>query len=186
MKIYTRTGDKGSTGLVDGSRRSKSDLRIEALGAVDEANASIGVLEASLTEGDLTRDWLRRTQSYLFTCGAVLADPKRQTDMYAQLPDESVIREYEVHIDTLTHDLPVLRQFILPGGVPSSAAAHMSRALVRRAERAVIRLREAGEPVDVGCTIYLNRLSDWFFTLARYYTYQGGGEEIVWQLRKEL
>lgn len=185
MKIYTRTGDKGSTGLVDGSRRSKADLRIEALGAIDEANAAIGVLEALLDVGDEMRGWLRRTQSYLFTCGAVVADPQHQTDMQEYLPSERVIKEYERHIDVLTRQLPQLRQFILPGGVPQCAAAHMARALVRRAERSVIRLKDCGEPIDDGCTIYLNRLSDWFFTLARHFTYRAGGEEIVWQSRKE-
>jgi cob(I)alamin adenosyltransferase len=185
MKIYTRTGDKGLTGLVDGSRRSKADLRIEALGSIDEANAAIGVVEAQLRLNDATRSWLRRTQSYLFTCGAVVADPEHQTDMMNYLPGEKVIKEYEQHIDLLTRDLPQLRQFILPGGGNQSAATHMARALVRRAERSVIRLRDAGESVDAGCTIYLNRLSDWLFTLARYYSFEYKGEEVPWESRKE-
>lgn len=165
-KIYTRTGDDGTTGLVDGSRRAKHDTRMQAIGDVDEANSLIG-LAAVACAAETARD-LQRIQNDLFDLGADLATPA--TDF---APLEMVLRVVpsqvewlETAIDALNDGLPPLRSFILPGGSEAAARVHVARAATRRAERSAVALA-AGEPVNPQALAYLNRLSDYLFVLAR-------------------
>lgn len=165
-KIYTRTGDEGTTGLVDGSRRAKHDARMQAIGEVDEANSVIG-LAVIAASSETARD-LQRIQNDLFDLGADLATPG---DDFA--PSEMVLRVVqsqvdwlETAIDTLNETLPALTSFILPGGSEAAARIHVARATVRRAERAAVELDNA-EAVNPLVLAYLNRLSDYLFVLAR-------------------
>lgn len=179
-KLYTKTGDKGYTGLIDGSRVSKSDLRIEALGSLDEANAMVGFVLAEVDSGHASCVLLIKAQSYLFTCGARVADPAAESQIDISLPTESDIREYEQSIDAMTREMPPLTRFILPGGCEAAARAHIARAVVRRAERSLVALKGAGGTIEPEIIQLLNRLSDWLFTLARYYNYQAGVPDVVW------
>jgi cob(I)alamin adenosyltransferase len=165
-RIYTRTGDDGTTGLVDGSRRAKHDARMSAIGEVDEANSAIG-LATLATEGAML-DELRRIQNDLFDLGADLATPG--TDF---TPGEMTLRVVpaqvawlEGAIDRHNAALPPLTSFILPGGSEAAARIHLARAITRRAERAATALA-AAEPVNPAALGYLNRLSDYLFVLAR-------------------
>lgn len=165
-KIYTRTGDEGTTGLVDGSRRAKHDARMQAIGEVDEANSVIG-LAVIAASPETARD-LQRIQNDLFDLGADLATPG---DDFA--PSEMVLRVVqsqvdwlETAIDTLNETLPALTSFILPGGSEGAARIHVARATVRRAERAAVELDNV-EAVNPLVLAYLNRLSDYLFVLAR-------------------
>lgn len=165
-KIYTRTGDDGTTGLVDGSRRAKFDARMQAIGAVDEANSAIGL--AAVVASDTTARNLQRIQNDLFDLGADLATPGEDF-----APSEMVLRMVPVQtewlegaIDALNEGLPPLTSFILPGGSESAARIHIARATVRRAERAAVELDNV-EVVNPQALAYLNRLSDYLFVLAR-------------------
>jgi len=165
-KIYTRTGDDGTTGLVDGSRRAKYDARMQAIGDVDEVNSLIGLAALSCTE-DTARD-LQRIQNDLFDLGADLATPG---DDFA--PSEMVLRVVasqvdwlENAIDLMNESLPPLTSFILPGGSEAAARIHVARATTRRVERSAVALA-AAEPVNPQALAYLNRLSDYLFVLAR-------------------
>jgi len=165
-KIYTRTGDDGTTGLVDGSRRAKHDVRMQAIGDVDEANSLIG-LAAVACAAETARD-LQRIQNDLFDLGADLATPGEDF-----APSEIVLRMVasqvkwlEQAIDALNENLPPLRSFILPGGSEAAARVHVARAASRRAERSAVALA-AGEAVNPQALAYLNRLSDYLFVLAR-------------------
>lgn len=165
-KIYTRTGDDGTSGLVDGSRRAKYDARMQAMGEVDEANSVIGL--AALVTDDATTSTLQRIQNDLFDLGADLATPGEDFT-----PSEMVLRivasqvEWlENAIDALNDNLPPLTSFILPGGSEAAARIHLARATVRRAERSAVALA-AAEPVNPQALAYLNRLSDYLFVLAR-------------------
>lgn len=174
-KIYTRTGDQGETGLPGGKRVPKDHARIEACGAMDEANAMIGVAAANMAEGDL-RGFLERIQSLLFEIGAMLANPKR---VFSR-PGEADTIALEREIDRLTEKLPELTHFILPGGSPVGALVHWARTAVRRAERRAVALgREEEVPVEI--IKYLNRLSDYLFTLARFVNYEAGISEKEWK-----
>jgi cob(I)alamin adenosyltransferase len=170
-KIYTRTGDQGTTGLVDGSRRAKHDLRLEAIGEVDELNSAIGFAALAL-EADRAVA-LHRIQNDLFDLGADLATPLGDIGGADFTPSEMVLRvvpaqpeRLEAEIDTLNAALPPLTSFILPGGSEGAARVHLARAVARRAERAATALA-AAEPVNPAALAYLNRLSDYFFVLAR-------------------
>jgi cob(I)alamin adenosyltransferase len=170
-KIYTRTGDQGTTGLVDGSRRAKHDLRLEAIGEVDELNSAIGFAALAL-EADRAVA-LHRIQNDLFDLGADLATPLGDIGGADFTPSEMVLRvvpaqpeRLEAEIDTLNAALPPLTTFILPGGSEGAARVHLARAIARRAERAATALA-AAEPVNPAALAYLNRLSDYFFVLAR-------------------
>jgi cob(I)alamin adenosyltransferase len=170
-KIYTRTGDQGTTGLVDGSRRAKHDLRLEAIGEVDELNSAIGFAALAL-EADRAVA-LHRIQNDLFDLGADLATPLGDIGGADFTPSEMVLRvvpaqpeRLEAEIDTLNAALPPLTSFILPGGSEGAARVHLARAIARRAERAATALA-AAEPVNPAALAYLNRLSDYFFVLAR-------------------
>ena len=174
-KIYTRTGDDGTTGLVDGSRRAKHDPRMAAIGEVDECNSTIGF--AALATGGETLDNLRRIQNDLFDLGADLATPG---DDFA--PSQMVLRIVaaqvawlERAIDAANAPLAPLTSFILPGGSEAAARVHLARAIARRAERAATALA-AAEPVNPQALAYLNRLSDYLFVLARAINASGDGD----------
>jgi cob(I)alamin adenosyltransferase len=175
-KIYTRTGDGGSAGLVDGSRVSKSSLRMIAIGGVDEANAAIGVAIAALGGGDVAYRLLR-VQNELFDLGADAATPG-EVDGALRIVASQVAR-LEVEIDELNGELEPLTSFILPGGSPAVAALHLARTVVRRAERAAVALNEA-EPLNPQLLAYLNRLSDHLFVAARFVAAREGGD-VLWQ-----
>jgi len=175
-KIYTRTGDDGTTGLVDGTRRAKHDARMAAIGTVDEANSAIGLAVAALGGCDHAAA-LTRIQNDLFDLGADLATPG---DDFA--PSEMVLRivpsqaEWlEGRIDALNAGLAPLTSFILPGGSEAAARVHVARAGVRRAERAMTALA-AAEPVNPAALAYVNRLSDYLFVLARAVNADAGGD----------
>lgn len=175
-KIYTRTGDGGSAGLVDGSRVSKSSLRMAAIGEVDEANAAIGIAIAALGDDELKRRLLT-IQNDLFDLGADVATPG-EVDGALRIVAQQVAR-LEREIDAMNADQPPLTSFILPSGTAAVAALHLARAVVRRAERAAVALNER-EPVNPDLLAYLNRLSDHLFVAARCVAAREGGD-ILWQ-----
>jgi cob(I)alamin adenosyltransferase len=175
-KIYTRTGDQGSAGLVDGSRVSKSSLRMKAIGEVDEANAALGLAIAALGQGD-TAPRLLRIQNDLFDLGADIATPP-EIEGALRIIDSQVER-LESEIDLMNLRLDPLRSFILPGGSPRVAPLHLARAIVRRSERAAVALNEE-EPLNPAVLRYLNRLSDHLFVAARFVASKEGGD-VLWQ-----
>ena len=174
-RISTGTGDDGTTGLVGGRRIAKTALRVEAVGAVDEANDALGVA-AALTPNEELRTLLRTLQSDLFTLGADLAAPELVSSMRI-LPEH--VARLEQESDRLEAALPPLRNFILPGGAPSAAALQVARSIVRRAERAAWRAH-ADETLGEAALVYLNRLSDLLFLLAREENAKAGVAEPVW------
>jgi cob(I)alamin adenosyltransferase len=173
-KIYTRTGDAGETGLVDGSRASKADPRFAAIGDVDEANSAIGVTLPGV-ENEAARAMLGRVQNELFDLGADLATPAGTEGALRIQPDQ--IARLEREIDAMNEDLEALKSFILPGGAGGSAGLHLARSVVRRAERAAVASADAFSPDALR---YLNRLSDHLFVLARWVARERGGD-ILWQ-----
>jgi len=188
MKIYTGTGDRGKTSLFSGERVSKSDRRIEAYGDVDELNSLLGALAADLKAADtVLTDALRRVQSDLFQLGAILAiTPDSPAMASLEKISDNRIRELEQAIDELDAKLPALSGFILPGGHPTAAWAHISRSVCRRAERHVIRLSDEysqGEAAEQfqRAVVYLNRLSDYLFVLARYCNQLQGVSDTLWK-----
>lgn len=183
FKIYTKTGDKGTTGLIGGTRVSKSHLRIEAYGTVDELNAHLGLLIDGLTDA-ASLNMLREIQDRLFTIGSALAcDPLKETKM--KIPDlkETDITLLEQEIDRMESELAPLRSFILPGGHATVSQAHICRCVCRRAERVCVHLSDEGEFVPPMVIEYLNRLSDYLFVLSRYIGHLLGAAEINWQPR---
>ncbi len=176
-KIYTRGGDQGDTSLGDGSRVSKNDLRVEAYGTVDEANAVIGLVRL-YTEGE-TDAMLARVQNDLFDLGADFCTPgeSRRSAEALRIIDAQVER-LEKEIDALNADLKPLTSFILPGGTPAAAYLHLARTLVRRAERLAVPL-VAADPIHAAGLRYLNRLSDLLFVLARHCN-DGGAGDVLW------
>lgn len=177
MKIYTKTGDEGQTGLFSGRRVSKADLRVEAYGTVDELNAVLGLLRDHLAESSPQRAFLLRQQHLLFDLGALLADDREDSPLSFSA---GAADELEQAIDQLQKELPPLRHFVLPGGHPQVSFAHLARTVCRRAERRVVALAAATDlPKEV--VVYLNRLSDFFFVLSRYLSYENGVEELKWQ-----
>jgi cob(I)alamin adenosyltransferase len=180
MKIYTKTGDKGQTGLIGGTRVSKSDLRIEAYGTVDELNSFIGVLASQEILGEEAL-FLQKIQHRLFAVGSHLATDRSKTDInIASVIYENDIAEVEQHIDTLNEQLPELREFILPGGSFEGGLCHVCRAVSRRAERRIVELSSVYS-IDEQIVMYVNRLSDYFFVLSRYITNNKGAQEIFWK-----
>ncbi|MGL5839021.1 MAG: cob(I)yrinic acid a,c-diamide adenosyltransferase [Sphingorhabdus sp.] len=182
-KIYTRTGDDGSTGLVDGSRRSKADARLHAIGEVDEANSALGIAIAALErdqgDADLVAG-LHRIQNDLFDLGADIATPGEDFE-----PGEMTLRIVQAQIDWLeaaidavNDQLEPLTSFILPGGSEAAAAMHLARAISRRAERALVAAAR-GEAINPLATTYLNRLSDYLFVLCRLISKRSGGD-VLW------
>ena len=206
MKIYTKTGDHGTTSLFGGKRVSKDDLRIDAYGNVDELNSLIGTIIADLnyssSERSESRSSLRsnsplfvqtqgkqgrivkvltRIQEELLVLGSDLSSP---LEVKTKIPrvTKVFITRLEREIDEWDKKLPKLKNFILPGGSPTSAKLHLARSTARRAERFVVRLTNA-EEINKNAAIYINRLSDWFFVLARYVNVQDNAKETIWRGR---
>lgn len=173
-KIYTRTGDDGTTGLGDGSRVEKDSARVEAYGTVDEANSAIGVVLATDTLADDVRTCLVEVQHDLFELGGELCIPGHTA------VQQAFIDRLENDLDRLNADLAPLKDFILPGGGTAAAACHLARTIVRRAERRVQSLR-ATEPVRDEVLRYLNRLSDLLFVVARVLSRAESGQEVLWK-----
>ena len=175
-KIYTKTGDAGTAGLVDGSRVSKASLRMAAIGEIDEANAAIGLAIAMLGDGEMSRR-LRLIQNELFDLGADAATPGNVEGALRIVASQ--VERLEGEIDAMNADLAPLTSFILPGGSAAVSALHLARAVVRRAERAAVALNEA-EPLNAHLLAYLNRLSDHLFVAARHVAASEGGD-VLWQ-----
>ena len=209
MKIYTKTGDSGTTSLFGGKRLSKYNARVEAYGTVDELNSLIGIALASLRHSRLDRESLGteslgrtsdthlrgddkvksavsnklvRIQKELFALGGDLASPN---DLKIKVPriKKPFITRLEQEIDSWSENLPKLRNFILPGGSTIGAKLHLARSVARRAERSIAAL-SSKEKINLNAQIYINRLSDWLFVLARYVNKLEGQEEKIWKGRK--
>jgi cob(I)alamin adenosyltransferase len=195
FKIYTRTGDKGKTALIGGTKVPKSHIRIESYGTVDELNSYIGLLSDHLAAASgvvshpvfpLTASiqTLRGIQDRLFTIGASLAcDPDKESKM--KIPDlkEDDIKALEEDIDRMNEDLPEMKSFILPVGHVAVSTAHIARCVCRRAERICVQMQEEGQFIDPLVLKYINRLSDHLFTLARYAGHLLQAEELPWKPR---
>jgi cob(I)alamin adenosyltransferase len=180
-RIYTRTGDDGTTGLGDGSRRAKHDARVEAFGAVDEANCAIGLARLETRDAALAaiEATLARAQNDLFDLGADLCAPPALGEKDARLRvAPSQVERLEREIDALNADLAPLRSFVLPGGTRAAAALHQARVVCRRAERRMTALA-AIEPVGAAALAYVNRLSDYLFVAARVAN-DGGRADVLW------
>jgi len=178
MRIYTRTGDSGTTGLVGGARVSKHDQRIAAYGDIDELNALLGVCRANCLPPEVEAV-VTRLQHELFALGAELASPDGAVSGIELLSDAHVLR-LEQHIDRFEQDLPALRNFILPGGSPQAAALHMARCVCRRAERQVVALA-AVAPVREAALRYVNRVSDLLFVAARWCNHDAKIADTPWE-----
>jgi cob(I)alamin adenosyltransferase len=182
MKIYTKTGDSGETGLFGGPRIGKDAPRIEAYGTVDELNCVLGVVRAQLEAGEI-HALVTRIQNELFELGAQLATPDPAAHQMA-LVGSRQIEALESAIDRYEAELEPLKQFVLPGGAPAAAHLHLARAVCRRAERRVVTLMRASrEPVAGETVVYLNRLSDLLFVLARAVNRRSGRGDEPWQKR---
>lgn len=177
-KIYTRTGDDGTTGLGDGTRTDKDSLRVEAYGTVDEANSAIGMVLATGAGSKAIRECLIEVQHDLFELGGELCIPGHAA------VQAGFIDRLEAELDGFNKDLPPLKDFILPGGAPAAAACHMARTIVRRAERRVSSLRRE-EDVREEVLRYLNRLSDLLFVIARVLAREEGGGEVIWNRERD-
>lgn len=183
-KIYTKTGDKGQTSLIGGTKVPKNHLRIESYGTVDELNAWTGMLNDQFSHIP-TRETLREVQDRLFTIGSSLAtDTQKESKL--MLPDlkESDVTTLENEIDAMNAQLPELRSFILPGGHIAVSTAHIVRCVCRRAERCCVAMTVVEMEVDPLVIKYLNRLSDYFFVLARFIAFTYQVEEMPWRPRK--
>ncbi len=183
QKIYTKTGDKGTTSLIGGTKVLKNDSRIETYGTVDELNSWIGVVSDHITDS-ATKQTLKEIQDRLFTIGSSLAcDPDKEPKF--KIPDlhETDIQFLETEIDQMTGKLPPMKAFILPGGAPAVSFAHVARCVCRRAERLGVAMQAADMFIDPLVLKYLNRLSDYLFVAARYIGQLQGAEEIQWKAR---
>ncbi len=191
LKIYTRTGDKGKTSLIGGTRVSKSHLRLETYGTVDELNSVIGVVIATIDPPEpflSLQSFLHRIQSDLFDLGSHLACEDATLREKLPLIHEQHITELEEKMDAFSEALPPLKNFILPGGCVASAHAHVARTVCRRAERLCVALSESqtdGPDVEPVIIRYLNRLSDFLFVLARTLNWDAKADEILWAPRKK-
>ncbi len=177
MKIYTKTGDTGQTGLFGGGRVSKDSLRVHAYGSVDELNAVLGVARAIGMNATLDT-LLARIQNELFVLGADLATPGAAN--YIPRVDSDYVTRLEQEIDQFEAELEPLKQFILPGGTPEAAQLHLARTVCRRAERQVVSLQATEEALNSITLLYLNRLSDWLFVLARLANARSGVADVPW------
>src|SRR6185312_6378937 len=183
MKIYTKTGDAGKTSLIGGTKVFKNNSRIEAYGTVDELNSYIGLV-SDFCNDDHAKKILKEIQDRLFTIGSELAcDPDKNIKM--PIPDlhESDIELLEKEMDEMDKELPVMKNFILPGGSPSISFMHVARCVCRRAERSCVKLMEKGGEVNPLIMKYINRLSDYLFMLARYTGIKNNIPETIWQAR---
>jgi len=180
MKLYTKTGDKGQTGLIGGTRVDKNDIRLEAYGTVDELNSFIGLLTSyQMPEAELW--FLRDIQRKLFTIGSHLATDTSKVQLHQDsVLNEDSILQIENEIDRLDRILPQITAFILPGGSPSGSLCHVCRTVARRTERRLFEMNNIYN-IDNQILIYFNRLSDYFFVLSRYLTYSSDCEEIYWK-----
>jgi cob(I)alamin adenosyltransferase len=183
FKIYTKTGDNGTTSLIGGTKVSKSHIRIESYGTVDELNSWIGVINDHCTDADTKKD-LKEVQDRLFTIGSSLAcDPDKEPKL--KIPDlhESDVVFLEKAIDRMNEVLPEMKSFILPGGAPVVSFAHVARCVCRRAERLCVHMQADEMEVEYLVIKYLNRLSDYLFIVARYLGHLQNAEEIKWEAR---
>ena len=183
IKIYTKTGDNGNTSLIGGTKVPKNDIRIETYGTVDELNSWIGLINDQLAD-DTFKNELKEIQDRLFTIGSSLAtDAEKAPKM--KLPDLHVtdIQFLEEKIDMMTAQLPPMKSFILPGGHVTVSSIHITRCVCRRAERLAVNMQQHDLFVEEKVIQYLNRLSDYLFTLARYAAQKLGAEEIAWKPR---
>ena len=176
MKIYTKTGDKGTTSLLSGTRVSKADMRLDAYGTLDELNSWLGVLAAELPTNSFPL--LTKIQSELFSMGSYLALEGEATFPMPKL-DPELVDALERQIDSWNEQLPELKNFILPSGSKASSMAQVARTITRRAERRVVALANEVEVKDE-IRVFLNRLSDFFFVLARFILHKEGLEERIW------
>ncbi|MDR2810695.1 MAG: cob(I)yrinic acid a,c-diamide adenosyltransferase [Tannerellaceae bacterium] len=177
--VYTRTGDSGTTSLVGGKRVTKTDTRIESYGTIDELNAFVGLLMTEINEKE-DLDFLHFIQHKLFTVGSYLATDKESAELKieSKVTSESIVR-IEREIDRIDGTLPRMKNFVLPGGCRSAALSHVCRTVCRRAERQIYRLHEIAT-IEEPALIFVNRLSDYFFVLARKECIKNNGEEIIW------
>ena len=178
-KVYTRKGDEGKTSLVGGQRISKASRRLEAYGTIDELSAHLGLLAAMLPDGH-EKQQVQQVQNCLFNVCTNLATDQSTTPLYpsAHLP-EGAVELLEQEVDTMMHALPERQGFILPGGIPPAAQAHVCRTVCRRAERCIVALSEEAV-VSPEVQRYVNRLSDYLFVLAKWLNYQAGQPETLW------
>lgn len=178
MKIYTKTGDKGETSLIGGTRVAKHHIRIETYGTVDELNSYIGLVSDSFNDKH-SKEILKEIQDRLFTIGASLAsDPDKSKMKIPDLKEEDIVL-LETEIDKMNEVLPELKHFILPGGNVTASYCHIARCVCRRAERHSVHLSE-NEWVEEKVIIYLNRLSDYLFVLSRFICFTANAEEVKW------
>ena len=177
MKIYTKTGDEGKTGLIGGTRVMKNDVRIEAYGTVDELNSFVGLLASYDLPIDV-KEFLQKMQHRLFVIGSYLATDVTKVSLNAaSILKPEDITDIEKEIDRMSEKLPELSAFILPGGSTESGISHVCRTVARRAERRIVDV----DVYDIQVVMYVNRLSDYFFVLSRYITITKGYEEILWK-----
>ena len=179
MKIYTKFGDSGGTALYGGTRLGKDALQFEAIGTVDELNAYVGYAQTLIDDSDLS-DLMARVQNHLFAIGADLATPATHSKASEMRISGNFTTEMETAIDTLSAELPPLKNFILPGGCPVGAILHIARVVCRRSERCVVRL---SREIDINMEIVrsLNRLSDLLFVLARTVNFRAKASEPIWK-----
>lgn len=183
MKIYTKAGDEGQTSLIGGNRLPKSNVRVEAIGSVDELNAHIGVLrDQPINRG--RQALLHEIQDNLFVIGSLLAATGDRKPDFLPDFDENAVNTLEEAIDTMEKGLTPMKYFILPGGHPDVSACHVARCVCRRAERSLVRLHEA-EGINKSLIVYLNRMSDFLFVLARTIGKEQEVEEIPWKPREK-
>jgi cob(I)alamin adenosyltransferase len=173
-RVVTRLGDGGDTSLASGPRVRKSSARIAALGDIDECNCQLGMLLASLDAGDTLREALAWLQHRLFDVGGALAYPEATRDFQPE------VARAEAHVAALNAALPPLAEFVLPGGSEAAARAHVARAVCRRAERALVRVADAGEQLPASALAFMNRVSDLLFVVARTLARRAGGE-LAWR-----
>ncbi|MFV0290149.1 MAG: cob(I)yrinic acid a,c-diamide adenosyltransferase [Mangrovibacterium sp.] len=178
-KLYTKTGDDGTTGLIGGARVKKFDMRLEAYGTIDELNSAIGVLAASVSENhDL--QVLNNIQNLLFVIGSHLASDESAHELKRELPcSDDDVKQLESEIDAISILLPPLNHFILPGGSLAAAQAHMARTICRRAERRIVEMSELIS-VENNLLIYVNRLSDYLFAFSRKLNQESNQSEVFW------
>ncbi len=185
LRIYTKTGDKGTTALLGGTRVSKGSLRITAYGSIDTLNSYVGWV-ADLQEEKKVQELLRKVQDRLFTTGSLLAaDPDKELSMKLPELQQEDILQLEKAMDDITAVLPPLRSFILPGGHVAISACHIARCHCREAERMCVALQEAEENIPQLVVPYLNRLSDYLFMLARYTAMRLNVQEISWKPKSD-
>ncbi len=180
MKIYTKTGDAGTTALFGGRRVSKTDAHVEAYGTVDELSAHLAVLRCSAISEN-HKLYLQKIQNTLFVVGSILADGEKNRSAYIPAFNAEYVTDLESVIDALEKDLSPLKNFILAGSDMANAQCHVCRTVCRRAERLVVFLMENKLMEDQSVLIYLNRLSDYLFVLARHITFQTCSEETIWK-----